>query len=73
MGKERQRMSKEQVLRWMLEFGTDDVSTALLHASWADKELHWASLDKHGWLEYSYNAPPYQVRLTEKAIKSLEE
>ena len=74
MGKESKAMSKQSVLRWMLEFGTDWVEQAQVRGSWADLELYWEALDTQGWLKIrDINAGAYQMRLTEKAIKSLEE
>jgi hypothetical protein len=74
MGKERIAMSKQSVLRWMLEFGTDWVEQARVRGSWADEELYWEELDEHGWLKIrDRNVGECQIRLTHKAIKSLEE
>jgi hypothetical protein len=73
MSKERRAMSKQSVLRWMIEFGIDWVEQARVRGSWADIELYWEGLDEHGWLKIeNRDVKEYRMRLTEKALKSLE-
>lgn len=67
-------MSKEHILRWMLEFGTDWVSQTVLHGTWADREITWSVMHSRGYLKIQdMRRASWNVRLTSKAIKSLKE
>jgi len=67
-------MSKEHILRWLLEFGTDWVSQTKLHGTWADIELTWVYMQDEGYLKIEdMRRRSWNVRLTKKAIKSLKE
>lgn len=65
-------MSREQVLRWMLEFGTGWVSEELLFGTWADDELTWFACVANGWLDETVDDDMGDMlKLTPKALESL--
>jgi hypothetical protein len=71
----KREMSTEQVLRWLLQFGSDWVIVGdILDETWAMSEIDFGEAERQGYLESNlstYDGKPWQLKLTEQAIKSL--
>lgn len=61
-------ITKEQALRWFLEFGTDWVSGDRLEGTWADYDLYWQICARNGWLETTEFLGKLKVRITQQAL-----
>jgi len=64
MSDENNKMTAEKAMRWLIEFGTDGVSTDVLLNTWANRELNWERCINEGLLEHT----PRSLRLAQKAI-----
>lgn len=68
-------MTKEQILRWLFEYGKGYISTGYLVNTWADAELDWRQAVDDGWLDDkdSEALKSWSLKLTDKALNYLEE
>ena len=65
---DRTRMSHEQILRWLLEFGTEPVHVNKLFSTWADEEVNWDANARNGMLDQDIKG----YKLSDKAIRRLK-
>jgi len=69
-------MDNEIILRWLAEFGSDWVVVGkTLRDTWATMSIDIDGEASQGYLESNlrvYDAEPWKVRLTQKAIEKLE-
>lgn len=64
-------MTNEQIIRWMVEHGTDLVRADTLYTTWASRDLQWDKEQEEGFLQYhGYKG---SIRLTDFAINKLKE
>ena len=56
-------MSKEQMLRWLADFGSDYVSLKDLAFSWANEELKWNDCARNGYLDRKMHRTAYKYKL----------
>lgn len=70
---DRTNMTREQVLRWMLHFGTGPTKVFTLKGTWADVELAWEYCAENGWLERMVGGGGVSYKLSPKALESLNE
>jgi hypothetical protein len=69
-------MTPDQVLQWLIEFGSGWVNARTLMGTWADTDLYWADCAVSGWLEIKDNTGEHgldDLRLTDKALQLLKE
>ena len=66
-------MKDEQILRWLIEFGSDWVYARLLALTWADRELHWRNCVEKGLLERKVDILRVYYRLTPKALERIDD
>jgi hypothetical protein len=64
-------MTNEQVIRWMVEHGTDWVDADRLYTTWASKDIRWDEATKEGYL--IYHGAKGALRLTDYAINKMKE
>ena len=64
-------MTNEQVIRWMVEHGTDWVDADRLYTTWASKDIKWDEAMKEGYIQ-SHNHKG-ALKLTDYAINKLKE
>jgi hypothetical protein len=73
----KREMSTEQILRWLIEFGSDWVVVGkTLNASWAMSEIGFEEAVRQGDLDSNlnvYDGEPWKVKLSEQAIERLGE
>jgi len=65
---DRARMSHEQILRWLIEFGTETVHPTKLFDTWADEEVNWFENSCNGMLDQDIKG----YKLSDKAIRRLK-
>lgn len=73
-GERQSNMTKEQVMRWLVDFGSDWLSEETLHDTWVDHDFIWANLVRNGWLvDRGEMDIDREYKLTDKAIGKLKE
>lgn len=70
-------MSAEQILRWLIEFGSDwVVFGTTLKDTWAMREIGLTKAEAQGDLKSNINindGEPWKMKLTEKALARLDD
>jgi hypothetical protein len=71
----RNEMTNDQILRWLIEFGSDWVHQNILNRTWADKDLTWIAQQRFGLLEIDEKSVEnwWLVRLSQKALDRLKD
>jgi hypothetical protein len=64
-------MTNEQVIRWMVEHGTDWVNADRLYTTWAGQDLRWDVEKEEGYIQF--HGHKGALRLTNYAINKLKE
>lgn len=72
-----ENISNEQILRWLVDFGSGWIDEEDLSGTWADAELFWAKNVDNGWLEDEQRRDKglinYYYKLSQKALDKLKE
>jgi hypothetical protein len=70
-------MSNDQILRWLIEFGSDWVVVGVtLRNTWAVRDIGLESAGQQGDLDSNlalYDGEPWKVRLTQQALDRLKD
>jgi hypothetical protein len=68
-------MNNEQLLRWLIQFGSDWVHQDVLNHTWADTDLTWTAQQRFGLLDIDTKTvqPEWRVRLTQQALDRLKD
>jgi hypothetical protein len=72
----RKEMTNDQILRWLIEFGSDWVHQDILLGTWADRDLTWIAQRRFGLLEIvekNLSDEWWLVRLSQKALDRLKD
>jgi hypothetical protein len=64
-------MTNEQILRWLLEWGMNEVHAATLSESWATN-IPWSINAYNGVLERHTGASSVTYKLTPKALEQIK-
>ncbi len=64
-------MTNEQVIRWMVEHGTDWVDADRLYTTWASKDIRWDEATQEGYL--IYHGAKGALRVTDYSINKMKE
>ena len=64
-------MTNEQILRWLVEWGMNEVHTTTLSTSWANC-ISWSSTADTGLLERHRNENSVTYKLTQKALEQIK-
>lgn len=72
----KREMNTEQILRWLIEFGSDWVVVGeTLRETWAEREIGFHDAERQGDLDsnlHVYDGEPWRVKLSEKALSRLK-
>ena len=64
-------MTNEQILRWLVEWGMNEVNTTTLSTSWANN-IGWSGNANAGILERHSSSTAITYKLTQKALEQIK-
>ena len=70
---DRSNPTADQLLLWLMEFGSDWVHENKVRDTWADKDLHWEILRDKGWIDIEDDYGYYLMKLTPKSLAFVQE